>query len=739
MGIWTKRTAWEALASAIVSSLLSLIVFTPVLGRLATGWSPGDMLSTYVNAEMWQGFSYRVTDQMGFPLGMDLNAFPGIDITENLFAQLVTNLTGQPFIGINLLIIVSFPIVAALAYVAIRLTGLDGPLAMAFAVAFSLIPYHWGRALGHVYLSTLYSAVTGMILVLLIGSGWLPALVARGPRKRKLLVITALGVLALVTAWTGVYYAAFTLLLGVVALAWRFTRGDPWRALAVSAVPLIAIAGFAVLGFIPALLARSGLPPLAPLGDRLPYHSVMFAGLLVAAILPAPVSALPFLSIYNREIIGALSAAPQYENVMPTSFGTWVTTAALVVFVTALALRARHGVAPSSRDGVTPGLIGTLIGATVLLYVPWGLNYLIAGTVTAQIRAWDRLLPYLLLLFLLGAATVLRGSRIARNDHWALTCTGVIIIVTAVESVLPFRASYAETTATYGRTTQAARSYAQQVNAALPPACGILQLPYFNYPEHGIEEGRMHDYDHFWVSLTNPQKRWSYGAVKNTAASVWAAQLPQTPTPEDLHSLAAAGFCAIHVDLEGYDAEARNLVVWDLTKRLGRPIVDDATGRWLLFGIPDAKPVTQEATWSADLVRFFHPPFIGTDETSMSVRYSELNETWRWLTHPSSIVTFTPSDARVPLTGLTGSIQSTDCYDTDVTLTLTADGTSQSRRFTLPRGGSPQPFAFTLARGTTAPAELTIDAPGEGCLIIGDPARKYAKVLDLTPTTSAST
>ena len=40
----------------------------------------------------------------------------------------------------------------------------------------------------------------------------------------------------------------------------------------------------------------------------------------------------------------------------------------------------------------------------MLFFVPWGLNYLFADLVTTQIRAWNRLLPFLLLLFILGAA-----------------------------------------------------------------------------------------------------------------------------------------------------------------------------------------------------------------------------------------------------------------------------------------------------------------------------------------------
>ena len=73
--------------SAAIAFVMSLIVFGPILGRLDVGWSAGgDMISTYVNSINWNGYAYTVSTQFGFPLGMNLNYFPGIDITENTFA-----------------------------------------------------------------------------------------------------------------------------------------------------------------------------------------------------------------------------------------------------------------------------------------------------------------------------------------------------------------------------------------------------------------------------------------------------------------------------------------------------------------------------------------------------------------------------------------------------------------------------------------------------------------------------
>ena len=145
------------------------------------------------------------------------------------------------------------------------------------------------------------------------------------------------------------------------------------------------------------------------------------------------------------------------------------------------------------------------------------------------------------------------------------------------------------------------------MNAAIPEDCGVLQLPYMAYPEHGRERG-INDYDHFWTSITNPGKQWSYGAVKYTDASTWAAQLPQVPTDEQVALLRGAGFCAIHLDTRGYVSEALAPIVQaDLAARFGAPVATGFDGAWQLYAVGPATATTPEVE------AFLDQPFISVD------------------------------------------------------------------------------------------------------------------------------
>jgi hypothetical protein len=723
MRFWSRRTALEAAIAAVIAFTLSLFVFGPIWRFLDSGWSGGDMLSTYVNTVNWGGFGYRETTQFGYPLGMNLNMFPNTDVTENWFASIVNAITGSPFLGINLLVIVSVPLVAALAYLTIRITGLRGPVAIALAVAYALIPFHWGRALGHTYLSTMYSAVLGIALVLLIGSGKLEDLLRERGRRRTWTII-AVAAMVVVIAWTGVYYAAFTLILGAAALVWRWAHRAGARQLLTDAVPLITIGVLSIIAFLPGLLAVRANPPLASLSERAAYDSVLFAGNLAMALLPLPQSSLPGLSGYNDAILAAVAAAPYGESTVITNHGTWITTLALLVFLIGVAIATRRREKGPKR-GVTLGLIGFLMIVTLAFFIPWGLNYLVADFITAQIRAWNRLLPILLLLFILGAAIALRGRSIARKLAPATLIALVILGLTAIDSVRPFRGAYRDSAEAAGEATQAARDYAVATNAAIPANCGILQLPYMAYPELGVLRG-INDYDHFWTSITNPAKSWSYGAVKSTDASVWMAQLPQVPNDEQVALLKGAGFCAIHLDTRGYISEVLPGIRENLASRLGAPVATGFEGKWELYAIGDGSG----ANLDDPAVRaFLHQPLIAPDEESVSREESSLEQRWWWTEQPKAEFTIEAIDADVPVQRVTGAVNATECGPQPVTITLQA-GEYRASTAGITKPG--EPFAFELALDQPASAAtLNVTAAGKGCPVSAGAKERFVQVRDL--------
>jgi len=567
---------WEPLWSALISATLSMVVFLPIVRRWSSAWAPGDMLSTYNNSQNWTPLGYSITNQAGFPSGMNLNLFPGVDITQNAVASLIGAITNSPFLGINMVVILSFPLTAGLAAVALRLVGLRGWWAISLAVAYSCIPFHFGRALGHAYLSTMYAAVTGVILALIIGTGrWRDARPA-GLSKWGMLVV-----LIVVTAWSGIYYAAFGLILTSAAVLWRFAHGSSRRETIWNLIPVVAIVGVTVIGLLPAALARLH-ENVAGLGDRPAYESVALAGSLAMALLPAPLSLLPRMGYVNEAVLGFIQDAPFSEATQVPNYGTWITTACLLYAATwcVASLRRRK------RGLGDVAFLVFLLAVVILFFMPWGLNSIFAEFITAQIRAWNRLLPTLLLLFvLLGAAALARTSFAGRRIV-ASVGPALILLIVLVEQVIPFRQLYLDNAARYGRVTDWSYAYAADVNRAIPRECGVVQLPFMVYPENGSVSRRLNDYEHFWQSLTNGDKRWTYGAVRGSESGSRAEGLARAAESGDVVRLTREGVCGIHLDVRGYSRDESRTITTLLSELTGPPVAIGHDGDWLFYRVP---------------------------------------------------------------------------------------------------------------------------------------------------------
>ena len=416
--------------------------------------------------------------------------------------------------------------------------------------------------------------------MLLVGSGRFERIVRqlRGralSRSRKIWLAAAICVLVVTTAWTGVYYAAFTLLLGAAALLWRYIKGAPWKSILVDALPFAAIALLALVGFLPSLLTTMSDPPIGTLSERLPYDSVIFAGYLAVLVLPLPASSLPGFDFYNRSVTEALAAGGWVESSAQSNYGTWVTTAALLLLIggliTKIRRRRRAGRGALKADKkllVSPEFIAYLIVVCLLFFVPWGLNYLIAGTITAQIRPGTDSLPSSCCSSCSGLRPFCRTLELRHANDIPRHKPAGVLALTFVDAVLPFRQAYADNVSKGAEITKAGREYAADTNLAISEECGVLQLPIMGYPEFGVI-GNVNDYDHFWTSITNPGKRWSYGAVKATDSYIWAGQLPPIPSSEQVALLRGGNFCAIHLDTRAWRDE-------DLTSVLQNSALDSA-------------------------------------------------------------------------------------------------------------------------------------------------------------------
>ena len=126
------------------------------------------------------------------------------------------------------------------------------------------------------------------------------------------------------------------------------------------------------------------------------------------------------------------------------------------------------------------------------------------------------------------------------------------------------------------------QDFSNQMNKSLDTNCPVLQLPIMKFPESG-SIGAISDYDHFWLYLTDSQRKFSYGAVKGTQQANWQDRI-ETKTVKKIASQAAAvGYCAVVVDFRGYESTVDTGNAW--IKAAGKPIAVSKTTRLAAFKI----------------------------------------------------------------------------------------------------------------------------------------------------------
>lgn len=744
----SKRPRSSLVVDSVVTAALGAIVFVMGFGgdlrRLAVPLGPGDLLPAYAVGKVWSEGAPFGNNAIGYPFGLELRYFATTEYLQDALAGLISAPSHNPFVGINAVYALSFPMTALAALWVFRIVGVRGPIAIFTALAFTAIPFHWLR-IQHIFLGTMYSAVLGVGLALLTGNG---SIERRLADRRRWPTIALLAALFVVIAVSGIYYACFTILLCSAALVYRLAHRPSWRGALVSAIPLMGVVVALVAALMPAWVFERAHPALRTVANRHVIESVTYSGNLAFTLVPAPFTQIPGLKNLNPSIEHAFAEAVAAR----TSGVEWYANFGSLFTVLALALagvgwfwsvRGRgHGATspgpatdvPKPDTKVSLGLVGLLLATTVLFFVPWGLNVVFAALVTPQLRGWDRLVPILFLLIFTAAMVTWRSmglpQRGARAALIATCCLGLLLF----DSVLPHQVRFAAAATSGQETLSVGEQYANALNAAIPGGCAMLQLPYQPYPEIP----KLHELpgsDPFLPALTNPGKTWSFGAMKGTLGSEWQRVLASDIDKSAVSDLVAGGFCGIHVDRRGLTPDEDVKLGKRLSALLGAPVTTGHGGDWAAYALPRAAPdkvvdVRNPAELPDRLATFFYPPTIAPHEGDVTVgaRNDAFGTWWR---AKAEVTEFTVRslDPQAEFSRVAGTVRAGHCSPRDVTLELRTETQTVTTRIHL-KPGQERNFALGLATEATT-AQLVVSAARVPCT---NPANQKDFAVDLLDT-----
>jgi phosphoglycerol transferase len=547
---------------------------------------------------------YLRNPAVGAPFGLRFEDFPlGGDNLQFVAIKVLGRFSGDWALVMNAYFVLSFPVIAAATYLVARQAGVARWPALVVGVLFSFLPYHF--AVGELLQSTYWSVPLGAFLVLdaLGWDVWGPPFLRRAgagvPGHQRVRWVVR-GVLAVIVASSGSYYALFTMILVPVAAGLRVLADREWRALVRAGAVVALLGAVFALNAMPTLLYRRAHGTNTQVAVRSPGESDTYALHIVDLFLPAENHRIPALAAVKKELsswwpTSPIFPAPHVPLGLAGAAGLALSLAA------ALRAAARSEREPGSGSARPLARLGVLNLAAILFGAATGFSALLVLAGLTQIRVWSRISVFIGFFSLVALAVAVQGAWARRQGgggrgtgRGAAIAAGVAAVVLGLldqtqPSVVPLYSAYRSAFTND-------RQFVAQIERRLPPGSMVFQLPLASFPERPPIVGML-DYQLLRGYLHSTDLQWSYPAMRGRPAD-WAWSMGGRSVELMLGDIAAAGFRGLYVDRSGFADRAAGLER-ETTRLAGPPALVSGDGTQLFW---DLQPVAgrQLAALGAD-------------------------------------------------------------------------------------------------------------------------------------------
>ncbi|MDQ2921683.1 MAG: hypothetical protein M3R52_08775 [Acidobacteriota bacterium] len=500
---------------------------------------------------------YLRNNLIGMPGGSELFYFPMADNLHFLLIKLFSLFTSDYALILNFYFLLTFPLTTISALYVFRHFKISYLIAVLGSLLYTFLPYHFLRNQHH--LVAVYYIVPLMVMVLLwVFSGRLlensgddNKSGGRLNLRSKRFIASIIICLLIASGCLGYYafFGCFFLLVAGVAAAlyWKSVRH-----LTVSLILVAVVFSGFVINLVPNMIyiRRQGESRTV---ERNTGEAEAYGLKITQLLLPIDGHRIPALARLKEKYN---SAAPMVNENRTSTLGV----VGSIGFLTLLGwLLFRKPVAGQMGEGdETSALLSQLsilnIGG-VLLATIGGFGSMFALLISPQLRSYNRVSPYLAFFSLFAVVLLLeRVYRRRANTGQARTIfqasLGLILLLGILDQTgkgISFVPQYAA----FGAENASDADFVRRIEAAVPHAAMIFQLPYVPFPENP-PVNLMQDYEHFRPYLHSKHLRWSYGAIKDRDIARWQMSTANLPTDQLLETISIAGFSGIYLDRKGY-------------------------------------------------------------------------------------------------------------------------------------------------------------------------------------------
>lgn len=548
------------------------------------------LILPFVKATLERGSHWR-NERLGAPGIQELHDFPVVDHLHFGLIGLIGQIVPDPVVVFNLFYLLTYPLTTVITMFVFRSFGLSLPAAATGGILYAFQPYHYLRGEIHYFLSAYYIIPLTMMVALWVCQGRLPFFRRTetgnwqfAPWSRDSFIAV---LIAAATASAGAYYAFFACALLCCAAIIGWVSQKTWRA---AAAGFATVAGIVFVGFlnhVPAIVyqAEHGVNELPT--QRWPEEAEMYGMKIIQLVLP--VADHNNISIGGRTLVDIAAIRDRYASpirpLMPfieTEYDPLGAIAAMG-FLGLLA----YAVLPTRRVWPWAPLAGLTLFATLLGTVG-GLGDVFNLLVSPQVRCHNRICIYIAFLSLLAVCWAIdrffdtRTGRLARFRWPFFLLVGVFGIWDQTDchwfpQTRIVDARYRGMDDIHNRVAaeyRADRAFYTQVEAMLPEGA-VYCYPFIPYPEavpyqESGSRGSIANYDMVKGYLHTQRLRWSFGAVRNREADIWARDVAEQSPAQLLAEISQTGFDGLLIDQRGMNPQRFTAMMRELNAILGR-------------------------------------------------------------------------------------------------------------------------------------------------------------------------
>ena len=522
---------------------------------------------------------------IGAPFGADLLDFPSVAFNrvEFLISKIISLFSDNVFVIFNVQYVLIFSLAAISAFWVLRELKMRRRFAVFGAVLFGLAPFIFARSQGHFFVSCCYMVPFSILLCVWAYSDD-PNYLSLGKsffRYRKNLLFL---IFIILIANNGMgYYAFFTcFFLCVVAVCNLIGR----RSIGAIKRPMITIGAIVIImlfAFIPVIINFIS-------GDS---NAIISRSLADAELYSLKIVQL-LMPINGHGIESLENIIQTYNSTMPLvneNFTSYLGIGAIVGFFVSLVCLFARSWTGKSEFGKSLFLYSRLIIGAIIFFTIGGLMVVIYPVLSA-FRGFNRVSIFIMFIGICvtcGLMQAVKNYQFKKNckikqKGISLLMMGFVLLCLYDQIPVSTSAEIAAHFTTNEQVFASDKKFVAEIESLLEEGDMVFQLPYHSYPEAG-PVNQMADYSLFRGYLHSKSLRWSYGAVRGSAADQWNQAVSMYRYEMSIDILINWGFRGIYIDTSAYVEEELNALKNQIESVIHtKPLISD-NGQLIFYNL----------------------------------------------------------------------------------------------------------------------------------------------------------